>query len=472
MNDRASTVRPLQNVRAEEAVIGKIIVSAEAYWDISAILKMDHFTVPHHRSIYAAVAKCCEMSGKPSLSLLETWLPEQFDGVGDREAVLQILIEKASDVSSASDFVEDILSAWRERERVAIGKLANQPGKTYEEIRDAIDARIRAVEDADVGKHAAHIGDAAEKALRRAATAHQNFGKRVIGVQTGIKVIDDMIGPLPGGTVVIVAAPSGHGKSGLMSQIMVNNAAPSLDTSSVNPGQLFSMEMSEEQNGLRNLASMTGTSVRKQVKGDFTQKEFDALQRSQRRLAEMPIYILDRDDMNIMQIASECRAARRRRGIRLFGVDHLKLISPMKENWSPVQTVEHATRRFKGLAKELDAVFFLLAQITKEGQKSSNWRFTKADIFGGGLVENADVVLGVTVPTIWLRENKPEEGSSEIPKEREVWQKWTSNIEKWTDKAEVAALKVRDGATVPWREIPFDGARMRFGADDLAEIPF
>lgn len=473
MNDRMATIRPLQNIRAEEAVIGKIIASASAYWEISGRLKPEHFTVPHHRMIFDAVERCCQTSSGPSVTRLESMLPEEIEGVGATEAVLQILIEKAIDVGSPTDYVEDIMSAWRERERVAIGRIATQYGKSYEEIREAIEMRFRAIDDTDAVKHAAHIGEAAEGALRKAAEAHENAGRRVVGVQTGISIIDEMLGPLPGGTVVTIAAQSGHGKSGLLSQIMMNNAAPSLDPSAVRASHLFSMEMSREQNGYRNLASMTGISIRKQIQGDFNEREFQDLQRCQRKLKEMPIYIQDRSGLNIEEIASECRAASRRFGVRIFGLDHLKLIQPMKDNWTMVQTIEHATKRIKGIAKELDAVFFQLAQITKEGQKSAGWRFTKADIYGGGMVvENSDIVLGVTVPSVWLRENKPEPAGESQPKEREIFDRWVRNSETWKGRAEVASLKMRDGPTSGWKEVDFDGARIQFGSTALDDVPF
>lgn len=473
MNDRAAVIRPLQNIRAEEAVIGKIIASAGAYWEIEGRLTREHFTVGHHRAIFDAVEKCAQTSSGPSVTRLESMLPLEIEGVGATEAVLQILIEKAIDVGSPTDYIDDILAAWRERERVAIGKIATQSGKSFEDVRGAIEARLRAVDDIDAVKHAAHIGEAAEAALRKSAEAHQHVGKRVIGVQTGISIIDEMLGPLPGGTVVTIAAQSGHGKSGLLSQIMMNNAAPSLDPTSIKASHMFSMEMSREQNGYRNLASMTGISIRKQIKGDFTEKEFEDLQRCQRKLLDMPIYIQDRSGLNIEEIAAECRAAHRRYGVRIFGLDHLKLIRPMKDNWTMVQTIEHATSRIKSIAKENDGVFFQLAQITKEGQKSGGWRFTKADIYGGGMVvENSDVVLGVSVPSVWLRENRPEPGGENQPKEREIFAQWVRNTETWKGRAEVASLKMRDGPTSGWKEIDFNGERIQFGSTALDDVPF
>lgn len=473
MNERATPARPTTNVRAEEAVIGKIIGSAETYWQVSDYLTADQFSVAHHRAIFLAVQECCETSGGPSLSLLESKLPTEIEGHGSIEAVLQILIEKAADVGSALDFVEDIVLAWRERAGIQLGRVASAPDKTFEERRKGVDDVLRHVDDHDRSRHAIRIGDAAQKAIEKSAEAYAHKGQRAVGVLTGIEEIDSVIGPQVGGTAIILSGPSGHGKSGLLSQIFRNSAAPSLDPSAVFPSILFSLEMSQYQNALRNLASMTGISVRKQVSGDFNQAEFERLSRAKTSLDAMPVYVQDRGDMTIEQIEKEVRIAVRRYGIKQAGIDNLKLVKPTNERWSIVQTIEHATGRMKKLAKELDIVIWQLAQVTRDGQKTGNWRFRAADIYGGGLVEeNSDVVLAVAVPSVWLRQNKPEPASDSNPRGKEAFDQWLRDMETKKDKAEFAAFKVRDGRGESWKELDFDGPRMSFGNIDRDPVPF
>ncbi|WP_027578451.1 DnaB-like helicase C-terminal domain-containing protein [Bradyrhizobium sp. Ai1a-2] len=465
--------RPTQNIRAEEAVIGKILGSAETFWAVSDRLTGDQFSVPHHRAIFKAVQECCEQGPGPSLSLLEAKLPTEFEGEGAVEAVLQILIEKASDVTNALDFVDDIILAWRERARIELGKVATAAGKTFDDTREDIDALLRVVDDHDRVRHAVRVGDAARAATEKAAEAFQHKGRRAVGVLTRIEEIDLAIGPQIGGTAITLAGASGHGKSGLLAQIFRNGAAASLDPSSVFPSLLISMEMSQIQNAYRNLASMTGISVRKQISGDFNQKEFMDLQSAKTSLDAMPIYVQDRGRLTIDEIEKEIRIAVRRYGIKQAGIDNLKLIRPSRDNWSLVQTIEEATARTKALAKELDIVIWQLAQLTRDGQKTGNWRFRAADIYGGGLVvENSDLVLGVAVPIVWLRENKPEPPSEANPRGREVFDKWLKDMEVLKHKAEFAAFKVRDGRGETWKEMDFDGPRMLFGGIDREPIPF
>ncbi|MFK4725379.1 replicative DNA helicase [Bradyrhizobium niftali] len=117
------------------------------------------------------------------------------------------------------------------------------------------------------------VGEAARAAMASASGAFQHQGKKAVGVLTKIPQVDNVIGPQVGGTAIILAAPSGHGKSAFASQIMRANAAPSLDPSSVFPSLLLSLEMSKKQVGYRDLAAMTGVSVRKQITGEMNPRE-------------------------------------------------------------------------------------------------------------------------------------------------------------------------------------------------------
>jgi replicative DNA helicase len=474
MSDRIEPPRPFANVRAEEAVIGKIIGSAESYWAVADHLSAEHFTRPHHRDIFAAVARCCQEGPGPSLSLLEARLPQRWDGMeGDAAAWLVILQEKASDVSSAQDFVDDILTAWRERERVEIGRIASDPRKTFEQQKEAVEARFKAIEDIDRSRQAITLSSAVNVAVERAAFAYQNKGKRAIGISTGIAEIDKAIGPMTPGTVLTIGARSGHGKSALVAQILRNNAMPSLDASRINPSGFISMEMSEIQNGNRNLSSMSGISVGKIIKGDFTEKEFDSFIAAQRQLEQMPIYVQARGRMTARQVGNECRAMARRHGARLFAIDHLRLYEPEHEHWTEIRTIEHATKFNKDLAKELDAVIIQLAQLTREDQKTGNWRFKDTAIYGGDMVKaNSDILVGVALPIEWLRQNQPEPPSDANPKGREAFDQWLKDMETWRDKAEFTAFKVRDGISRQWKELDFNGARMMFGDADREAVPF
>jgi hypothetical protein len=107
----------------------------------------------------------------------------------------------------------------------------------------------------------------------------------------------------------------------------------------------------------------------------------------------------------------------------------------------------------------LDIPIFLLAQLTRGSQdKASSWKFTDQALYGGDAIKQAsDVMLGVTLPRKWLKQREPDEGSRDHDE-------WAGRMERWRDKAEIGALKMRDDDDGNWQVVPFDGSTYTFGS--------
>jgi RecA-family ATPase len=118
MNKQIALAGAAANVRAEEAIIGKLIGDAPAYWSVADVLDVKHFSRDHHRDIFAAVEMACKKNIAPTISFLEAHLPENWADVGDVEPVLQILVEKAADVESPTDFADELISCWQARQQL------------------------------------------------------------------------------------------------------------------------------------------------------------------------------------------------------------------------------------------------------------------------------------------------------------------------------------------------------------------
>jgi len=158
------------------------------------------------------------------------------------------------------------------------------------------------------------------------------------------------------------------------------------------------------------------------------------------------------------RICKKVRAMHRRYGLGCAAIDHVLLIKPDNPRWQKIETIEYAAMAFKELAKELDIPIFLLAQLTRGSQSSAtSWKFTDQALYGGDAIKQAsDVMIGVTLPRKWLKQREPEEGS----KDHDLW---VGKMERWRDKAEIGALKMRDDDDGQWLTMPFDGATYTFG---------
>ncbi len=140
-----------------------------------------------------------------------------------------------------------VMQAWRDRETLAIGlDLANAARQREEGAADRAMQRIMDLHVDDRSyEHTARTAMAA--ALDEAARARANGG-RILGVPTGIFDLDDTLGGLHDGDFIVIGAPPGTGKTGLLLGATSAGAK-------VGPVGLVSGEQPADQVGLRWLAT-------------------------------------------------------------------------------------------------------------------------------------------------------------------------------------------------------------------------
>jgi hypothetical protein len=133
------------------------------------------------------------------------------------------------------------------------------------------------------------------------------------------------------------------------------------------------------------------------------------------------------------------RAFHRQHGLGCAAIDHILLVRPDNPRWTKVETVEHAAMAFKELAKELDIPIFS----SPSSPADRRTRPTSLEVHRPGALRrrrhqaSVDVMLGVTLPRKWLKQREPDESDR-------AHDEWVGKMERWKDKAEIGALKMRD----------------------------
>lgn len=455
------------NHKAERAVLGAVLRSADAYFSVSAQLRADHFYLAEHQQIFGVVRDICEANQRLKPSLICARLPAANEQGIAVESTIGILLKEAEDIEAPLDFVDIIKADWKQRKlrdfAKFTAKIADTPGKLPEEKLVEISAQIEVITDAASDVGFTTFGQAAHEAVEETAQNYMKKGKGGIGLTTGIDELDALIGPMMPGMLVTVLAPSGHAKTALLAQILAAAASPSLDGSGSQASAFMSMEMRALEIARRKLAGELSITTRAQRSGDVTEGEFRNLKAATEYLRNLPIYFDDRGQMTPEEVVASLRKAKRLYNIRAAGIDHLKLLRAPRANWSIVQTIEHAVVLFKAAAKELGITIIQLAQLTQEATKrDSSWRPRDGDGYGGGaLKENSDLMLASVLPAEWLKQREPPD--DDVGNNRKIHDKWVSDRARWEGKAEFGALKIRDGSNGDWKTVRYDGPRMLFG---------
>lgn len=175
--------------------------------------------------------------------------------------------------------------------------------------------------------------------------------RRNSGRPFNIPTLDQKIGGLHGGEMLVIGARLKKGKTALAQTIAVEADLPTV---------IFSLEMSKREY-LRNLVCVLG-----HIPSDELHDRLNEVDTAKEELRRRPIDIIDTPALTASEIAAACYA---RRGVKLVIVDHAQIIGRMRGADSFRESVAENVKAMKVLAKRLDAAVVLCSQIGRGGDE-------------------------------------------------------------------------------------------------------
>ncbi len=236
----------------------------------------------------------------------------------------------------------------------------------------------------------------------------QAEGKGVSGIPTGFADLDEMLGGLQPGEMLILAARPSMGKTALSlnlaEQIAFGGRTPwSPRHEGGEPAAVgfFSLEMSREALVQRLLSARSGINAHKirtgQLGGDgmSTMAAWERINHAASELYEAPIYIDDSPGLTILQMRAKARRMKERFGLKVIVIDYLQLLTaPGAARESRQVEVSTISRQIKALARELRVPVVCLAQLNRGAEQRERNRPRMSDLRESGSIEqDADVVM-------------------------------------------------------------------------------
>lgn len=182
------------------------------------------------------------------------------------------------------------------------------------------------------------------------------------------------------GQLIVIGAPPGGGKTGLLSHICLHVAR------CYGPVLMLSQEMSRTELAKRVVACVEGVNSRAVT--------VEMCRRQAEKLWSVPLEVIDQR-LRASELLMECRAfAVRHPKLALIGIDYLQLTNRDKGDHSKeLEFLSWFTPELKGLAKDLSAPVVLLSQLSRDGRKAGR-RPCKEDLRGSGTIEqDADKII-------------------------------------------------------------------------------
>src|SRR3954469_19560548 len=419
-----------QNVEAEAALLGALMIDNRLVEDVQLKLRPDHFFEPLHGRIYEAILRMTDGNRVANPVTLRPLFEadEAIKDVGG-PAYLAQLTGSGAAVIGARDFAQQIYDLALLRALIGVGRdLVEGALDTSEDvaplaqIERAETELYKVAEEGGAEGRAKPFADATKEALEMAERA-PNSGGHLSGFTTGLESLNAKIGGLHKSDLTIIAGRPGMGKSALGTNIAFAAAQRFIrdvedgiepEKSAGAPVALFSLEMSSDQLATRILAEESGISSENLRMGKISQQDFRQLARAAAELQSLPLYIDDTPGLTIAALRTRARRLKRQKGIGLIVVDYLQLLqgTGKNSNENRVQEISEISRGLKQLAKELDVPVIGLSQLSRAVEQREDKRPQLSDLRESGSIEqDADIVLFVYREEYYLRFDKPKEAT-------------------------------------------------------------
>ncbi|MBU6365922.1 MAG: replicative DNA helicase [Gemmatimonadetes bacterium] len=389
--------RPPWSEEAEQAVLGAMLLDADAIMRAAEYVDDTMFYREGHRRLFRAMFAVTERGGVVDPLTLADELERrgELEHAGGRE-YLAFLLDAVPTVANVEYHARIV------REKALMRRLIEVSteivGEAFEgrvtagELLDSAEQRIFGLGQARERAGFARIKELLWPAMEKLELLAQR-DQLVTGVPTGFTELDQLTSGLQQADLVIVAARPSMGKTAFT----LNIAQHAAITAKV-PVAFFSLEMSKESLVQRMLASEALVDAQALRKGGRALDEaMPRLAQAAGILSHAPIFIDDTPGIGLMEMRAKARRLRAEHDLGLVIVDYLQLMSgpPGVENRQ--QEVSQISRGLKALAKELGVPVMALSQLSRAPEQRTGddkGRPQLSDLRESGAIEqDADVIM-------------------------------------------------------------------------------
>ena len=393
---------PPQNIEAEQAVLGAMLIDKEAIAKASEILTSSDFYREAHRVIFNAMLELYNKNEAVDMVTVTEILKRdnKLEDIGGLAYITSLanVVLTAANVKYHADIVAE-KSVLRQLVRVsteiaAMGYEANEDVGT---LLDTAESRILEISNRKKKADFTPINDVLMESVQNIEKLINNRGG-LTGLPSGFADLDKLTSGLHPSDFIILAARPSMGKTALALNIVQNVALRAHKRIGGEPRSVafFSLEMSKEQLVNRMLCAEAGIDSQRLRVGEMGDKDWDALWGACDLMSKAKIYIDDTAGITVMDMRSRARRLKAEHGLDLIVVDYLQLMQGSgKRNTSGdrQQEVSEISRSLKALARELDVPVLALSQLSRSVEARQVKRPMLSDLReSGSLEQDADIV--------------------------------------------------------------------------------
>ncbi len=435
------------NIEAEQAVIGSILVSNEIFDEINTIISSSNFYDPMHQKIFGAVENLIYKGMLANPITLKNFFEDDEDDLNVPEYLVRIT-KFSTSTRQSIEYSKIIYDMFVRRELIKISEQTIDTAKLNDlntSGQNIIENSERLLFDlAEKGSFNSSLikfDEAMKQTIEMASAAYKNE-EGIVGVPTGLRDLDDRLGGLHQSDLIIIAGRPSMGKTALATNIAFYAAQKLQDSGKKSSIAFFSLEMSSEQLSTRILAEQSRIKSNDIRRGRISDEEFDKFIETSKNISELPLYIDETPAISIAAMSNRARRIKRLFGLDMIVVDYIQLMKGTFNNKDGrVQEISEITQGLKAIAKELSVPVVALSQLSRAVEQRDDKKPQLSDLRESGSIEqDADVVMFVYREAYYLERKEPRPATVEHAE-------WQAKMNEVSNLAEIIIGKQRHGPT-------------------------
>jgi replicative DNA helicase len=316
---------PPQNIEAEQAVLGAILIQNTALNKALEKITGNDFYKGAHQKIFSAMIQMNESGEAIDLVTLREFLVknELIEAVGG-SAYLSQLTDVVPTAANIQHYIRIVKEKSISRRLIQVAteivREGFKDGQSVEQLLEFAEKRIFEISGENIRQGFVDIGAIVKDSFR---VIEQLYEKKelVTGVPTGFTDLDVKTSGLQPSDLIIVAGRPSMGKTSLCL-----NIAQHVGIETKKPVAIFSLEMSKEQLVIRMLCAEARVDAHRLRTGQLGKADWPRLSSAAGELSEAPIFIDDTPAISILEMRAKSRRLMLEHGLSLIIVDYLQLM--------------------------------------------------------------------------------------------------------------------------------------------------
>lgn len=396
---------------AEKSVLGAVLLDNDTVDSAGEVLRDVDFYRQAHQRLFRHMVKLRELREPIDLITLRASLSQsnELDEVGGPSYVSALMsgVPRSTNIEHYARIVR--AHADRRRLILAANKVISEAFDADEDTRVLLDHAQQTMFEIGQGEHGAgfkRLSDIMPGVMDQIGVWCESR-QGVSGIASGFRDLDDMTRGFQPGNLIIIAARPSMGKSALVLNIAQHVARGGTVG-------LFSLEMSEEELGVRTLTAEAGIDGHRLQRGFVRESEWARLSAAMVNLSELDLFIDESPFITAFEMRARARRLKASHGLSLLIVDYTQLMVGQERRENRALELGAISRSLKALAKDLKIPVIALSQLSRKVEERTDKRPMLSDLReSGALEQDADVVIFIYRESVY-RETEENRGIAEF----------------------------------------------------------